>query len=252
LEPHEYATMFEFETSYWWYKGLHSILVDILRGLKLTEESTILDAGCGTGQNLVNVGKMITSQAFGFDVSSNAAPFWPRKGLSRVCCASTNDIPYSSNTFDAVMSVDVLECEGVDETKALSELVRVLKPSGYLILVVPAYDWLLSEEHHRAVRASRRYTRSRVKSLLNGHQVRVLRVTHLFASLLPVVAAYRIALPLLQSRKTESPRSELRPLHPALNNFLYQLVSLENLLLRKTDLPFGSSIMAVARKVTGA
>lgn len=249
MEPREYNTMFEFETSYWWYRGLHLILIDTLKALELQEGARVLDAGCGTGQNLFNVCHIITAQAYGFDVSPEAASFWARRGLSKVCQASINDIPFPADTFDAVMSVDVFECDSVAEDRAIVELLRILRPSGYLILVVPAYDWLLSEEHHKAVQASRRYSRTRVESLLRKENVNLIRITHLFASLLPVVAAYRIALPYLRSESDVVPRSELRPLHPFINTMLFKLVNLERRILKRRNFPFGSSILAIARKV---
>ena len=41
------------------------------------------------------------------------------------------------------------------KTEAYEEIVECSSPGGYMILVVPAYDWLMSKEHHRAVRAVR-------------------------------------------------------------------------------------------------
>ena len=43
----------------------------------------------------------------------------------------------------------------------------------------------------------------------------------------------------------------LKPMHPALNSLLFSIVKAESQFLRVGDLPFGSSIMAVARKVGG-
>lgn len=249
METHEYQTLFEFESSYWWYRSLHAVLVETLLALGLNSDATILDAGCGTGQNLVNIRERVTNRTCGFDLASEAAPFWAKRGLSRVCRASINEIPFSDRSFDAAVSVDVLECDAVNEQKAYAELWRVVKPNGYLILVVPAYDWLMTPEHHKAVRASRRYSRRKLAGLLRQRPVELVRMTHVFASLLPLVAAYRLALRHFKSDSDGAPRSELHPMHPLLNNSLIGVMSLERRLLRRWDLPFGSSIMAVARKV---
>ena len=48
-----------------------------------------------------------------------AADFWSKRGIRRACVASINEIPFASNSFDAVVSVDVLECEAVDEDRGL-------------------------------------------------------------------------------------------------------------------------------------
>jgi hypothetical protein len=42
--------------------------------------------------------------------------------------------------------------------------------------------------------------------------------------------------------------SDLAPVHPLINRSLLALVRLENRLLRKTSLPFGTSLFVVARK----
>jgi SAM-dependent methyltransferase len=249
LEPYEYQTLFEFESFYWWYKALHLILLDTLTALGLSSDSRILDAGCGTGQNLANISDAITPRAFGFDVSKHAAAFWNGRHLEKNCVASINEIPFASGSFQAVVSVDVLECEQVDEDRALSEITRVLRPGGYMVLVVPAYDWLIDKEHHRAVGAVRRYSRRRLIQILSGHPVQLIRITHLFGSVLPAVAGYRCAGNLLSRNKTGKPRSDLKPLNPILNRLLLSLVNVERTLLRKLDVPFGSSILAVARKI---
>lgn len=249
MEPHEYETLFEFETSYWWYRGLHPILLDTLRGIGIGPGSSVLDAGCGTGQNLVNMGRTLSADAYGFDVAPETMPFWNRRGLQAVCLASTNDIPFAAGRFDAVVSVDVLECDEVREERALKEIRRVLKPGGYLVLVVPAYDWLASEEHHRAVGASRRYTRKKIRSLLEGLGFDLARLTHVFALLLPPIAMYRLGLRRMRKQAQGPPKSELWALNPTVNELLFRIVDVERRILRRWDLPFGSSILAVARKV---
>jgi ubiquinone/menaquinone biosynthesis C-methylase UbiE len=241
--------MYEYETSYWWYRGLHSILVDTLRALELPPDARILDMGCGTGQNAVNLERQLSRRVYAFDFSQDAARFWSRRGLDRASIASINETPYADNTFDVAMTIDVLESDAVDEARAIGELWRVVKPGGYLVLTVPAYKWLLTEEHHRAVHASRRYSRTDVVTLLRRRQVRVLYTTHLFASVFPAVAAYRLLLQKL-TRAPEQPRSELRPLPPGVNTVLSGVMDAERRLLKSTTLPFGSSILAVAQKVS--
>jgi SAM-dependent methyltransferase len=241
--------MFEFESSYWWYRGLHLILLDLLAALGVSPDAAVLDAGCGTGQNLVNIRERVSSATYGFDVAPEAAPFWQRRGLERICRASVNEIPFRGETFDVVLSVDVLECKEVIEEQAYSEMWRVLKPGGHMVLVVPAYEWLMTPEHHKAVGASRRYSREKLVSLIRTHKVDILRITHLFASLLPAVAVYRLGFQKLKQNSGGPPKSELKPLPAAVNDLLLQVVNMERYVLRGWDLPFGSSIMAVARKV---
>jgi len=252
VETYEYATLYEFETGYWWYRGLHAVLLDVFRVLDLPPGARVLDMGCGTGQNAVNLARHITPNVFAFDISPHAAPFWKLRGLRRACLASINTVPYPDNTFDAAVSVDVLESEAVDEAAAIGEMWRVVRPGGYLVLVVPAYQWMMTEEHHRAVHASRRYTRQSVTALLRQQPVRIVRATHVFATLFPAIAVYRLALQRFGHAPQAQPRSELRPLPGPINEILFRITDLERRILKHANLPFGSSILALAQKVEQA
>ena len=249
VEPYEYETLFNAETSYWWFRALHAIVREALLETGLTSASSVLDAGCGTGQNLVSLVEHNNLEAFGFDISTHAASFWPRRGLTRVCVSSVNEIPFMDESFDVVVSVDVLECKAVDEIAAYSEMWRVLKPGGILLLVVPAYEWLLSEDHHKAVGASRRYSRRRLVDLLKMKPVQIIRMTNLFSSAFPLVVAYRLLQPYFKRKTASPPRSDLKPLPGFLNELLFNIANFEKGILKTFDLPFGSSILAVVRKV---
>ncbi len=249
MEAYEYSTMASFETSYWWYRGLHSVIVDMLHAFGANERSQVLDAGCGTGGNLLSLNHSLSTRAFGFDYSAHAAPFWPERGLQRCCIGSINEIPYPNNSFDVVTSIDVLESDAVDQESAVAELWRVTKTGGLMLLVVPAYRWLLTQSHHRAVHASRRYSRSEVLALFQHCPVEILRTTHLFSILFPPIAAYRLALKWFDRDSTATPHSELNELPPLINGLLTNVMSVEKQMLRHLDLPFGSSIMVIARKV---
>ncbi|MEW6137429.1 MAG: class I SAM-dependent methyltransferase [Thermodesulfobacteriota bacterium] len=249
MEPHEYETLFQFESTYWWYRGLHAILLDILQSLGCGSSALLLDAGCGTGKHLANVRDLVTGHSSGFDLAAEAIPFWKRRSLDTVCRGSANEIPFKSETFDFLTCVDLLECSSVNEQRAYQEMLRVLKKGGYLLLVVPAYDWLMNEEHHKAVHASRRYTRGRMRALLEQGEVEILRMTHLFSTVLPLVAAHRLVLDRVRRRRAGVPTSDLRPINPVLNNLLVRIMTAERRLLRSFNLPFGSSILSVAQKI---
>ena len=86
--------------------------------------------------------------------------------------------------------------------------------------------------------------------LFNIMPVSLIRLTNLFAALFPLVATYRILQPYWKRKaSSDEPRSEIKSLPYAINETLFRVVDLERSLLRRFDLPFGSSILAVARKV---
>jgi len=243
MESAEYRIMYDLETNYWWFRNLHDILTDMLGGQK--SGAALLDAGCGTGGLLLRLGE----NAQGFDLSTDAAAFWARRGVARrAAVASINEIPYPTAHFDAVLSVDILECDGVDDAQAYRELVRVTKPGGVVIVVVPAYQWMMTKGHHTAVHAVRRYNKASLRALTVGLPVRVERMTHAFAALFPLVGGVRAWHRLQERFRPVAVRSELQPLPPPLNALLYRITNAERHLLRRVDMPFGSSLMMLARK----
>lgn len=248
MEMHEYATMAQFETAYWWYRGLHSAIFELLEDLGTTQDSRILDAGCGTGGNLINLNRH-HMQTSGFDYSLDAVPFWRQRGLTQCVIASINDIPYPDNIFAVALSIDVLESDTVDESRAIAELCRVVKPGGFILITVPAYRWLFSPEHHQAVHASRRYSRREAIRLFDSQPVQVLRASYMFTLLFPLIAVRRLISSFFERPPSGSaPHSELKLLPEPINQLFTGIMSLERLLLRRVNLPFGSSIVIIVRK----
>lgn len=248
MQPAEYQTLFELEMSYWWYRGLRSTLLSTMKGLGLGPSSRILDAGCGTGGNLLEIQDTLAPDSYGFDVSVDAARFWPQRGCRHTCLASMNAVPFRAESFDGVICVDVLECEGVHEDQAYTDLCRVVRPGGFLLFVVPAYDWLYNATHHQAVGACRRYTKTGLAAFLGRAPVELVRVTYLFAGMLPLIAMHRLLQRVFRRGSNVYPRSDLRVLPRPVNAVLSWFVALERLLVLKTGAPFGSSLLAIVRK----
>jgi SAM-dependent methyltransferase len=246
VEPTEYRTLFDVEEDLWWFRALRGVLFDAAAAEGIGPGARVLDAGCGTGM-LVSALQARGFRAHGFDLSADAQPFWPRRNVTRACRATANAIPFASGSFDAVFAVDLLESDAVDEQAACAELVRVLRPGGLLFMVVPAYRALMSPSHHRAVHASRRYTRTRIRDVLSSTPARVVRTTHLFMTLFPPVAAYRLWRR-FRDRPTDPACSELSAPPGWLNASLFHLTDWERALMARADLPFGSSILVVLRR----
>ena len=77
----------------------------------------------------------------------------------------------------------------------------------------------------------------------------MIRTTHIFASMLPLVAAYRLLLPIFRKPSADRPVSEIKPINPIIDEILFRAVRLEARFVKSTGLPFGSSIMMILQKV---
>jgi hypothetical protein len=147
-----------------------------------------------------------------------------------------------------VISNDVLCDAGTsNEGQALHELYRVLKPGGRLFVNLPAYPYLRSE-HDQATDVDRRYTMRSLRQKIEAAGFEVVRLSHWNATLFPVVLAVRLSRRKGQTRDKSVARSDIQVPPAPINGLLAQLVKLEGRLMDRTTIPFGSSVICLARK----
>lgn len=249
MEYAEYKIMYEAEDTHWWYRGLRGVMATLLNlDQAMRKQPRILDAGCGTGANLAALEQTGFRNAEGFDLSPIALEFCRQRGLTRVREGSITDIPFPEDSFDIIISCDVVTDAGTEnEMTAFEELYRVLKPGGRLFLNLPAHEFLRSE-HDRAVAVARRVTRCEVVRKLSSVGYRVRRATYWNAFLFPGVVAVRL-LKREDEKDLEAPaRSDIVVPMAPVNALLSGVVWVEQVLLRFVNLPFGSSVAVVAVK----
>jgi len=237
--------MFELEDRLWWYRGLRLHLSAAIGRAGLRTDARVLDAGCGTGANLVLLAESF-NRVVGADLAMDAISLARRRGAKRVLVADINDLPFATSAFDLVLASDVFECAEVDEQRALAELIRVTRPGGRLIVAVAAFQFLLSE-HDRAVHSVRRYTKARARRAFAHPALRIARQRYCFGALFPPMAAYRL---LWRRPRTDTPaRSDLAMPPRWLNGLLLAVTRLEARAFVKTPLPFGATLLVELDRV---
>lgn len=108
-----------------------------------------LDIGCGLGY-FVKEAVEEGVDCYGIDISEYAVKNAIIK--DRIKLGSITNIPFGDETFDVVSAFDVIEhIHPKDTEKAFSEIYRVLKKGGYLIMTTPnpchIGDWIRDDTH---------------------------------------------------------------------------------------------------------
>jgi len=230
------------EDRHWWYRGRRSVLERVIERLRLPARARILDAGCGSGRNMVELARHGT--VTGVELSATSVALARARSVGEVIEGSVLQMPFESASFDLAVSLDVIE-HLADDLAALRELRRVVAPGGALLITVPAYQWLWSghdvvNHHHR------RYTRRSLLQVAEQAGWESVRTTYFNSLLLPVAILLR-CLERLSSKTTESSLDLWIPPAP-LNALLEQPLALEAAIIGHGGrIPVGLSLLTLFR-----
>jgi len=244
----EYRRMFEAEDTHWWYQSLHDLVLRVVsEEFRIKGRLDILDAGCGTGrlcQLMAHLGEV-----YGHDSSAEAIALCQSRGLINLSREDLNTADLGNSRFDVITSIDVLCHSAVkDDSLVMGKFSNALRPGGILVFQSPAYDFLKSR-HDIAVHTARRYTTKRVSEMLRAAGFELQMLTYRVTLLFVPIALYRIAFKLLLADNAAyGVMSDVTLPPPALNNLLRRLQGIENRVLPRFPMPFGTSVFAVARK----
>ena len=123
----------------WEYYPTYLAKLAAVRGWldELPRSSRVLDAGCGEGVLVDEYADRLAIEGVDANYTSD-----------RVRTASLTSLPYGDATFDRALCLDVLEhLSFEDQSRALAELRRVLRPGGELLVSVPNLAHLQSRVH---------------------------------------------------------------------------------------------------------
>jgi SAM-dependent methyltransferase len=236
MEDWTYQEHYDMEDRHWWFRSRRRVIWALVHRAGLPESPRILDAGCGTGRNLMELAQL--GPAEGIDNSPQAVEFCHRRGLSDVHLSGIEEMPFEAGHFDLLVATDVIE-HLPDDGAALDELHRVAAPGAQLVITVPAYNWLWSR-HDTAWHHYRRYTRPRLRETVLAHGWEPTVGTYFYTSMLPPVAMVRS---IQRLRSNGNGKSDLHLSPGALDRWLELPVRGEAGLIRRgVSLPAGVSL----------
>lgn len=247
MNPREFSNIALAERDLWWFQGMRRILFGLLDPVAAAHPvSRVLEAGCGTGYFGRILEQRYDWRVCALDLAPEGVRYARQLGLERIVQGDVARLPFPDSSFDVVLSLDVLVHfpRGEDEAP-VRELVRVLAPEGTLVLRVAALDALRSR-HSQFTGERQRFTRDRLRALVERHGMRVTRCTYANSLLLPVaLAKFRLWEPLLR----KPPASGLVQIPGWLNRLLRIPLFLEAAWIRAGgSLPAGQSLVLVGRK----
>ena len=177
-----------------------TVRFDKLTDLGLAPDSLVLDAGAGFGRHafqLARLGHRVVALDYAADeVVGTRDTFAAMAAAGEIATdryvgvlrGDATRLPFPTGTFDAVVTSEVLE-HIPDDTGALAELHRVIRPGGVLAATVPSWlpekiNWMLSDDYHAPAAVGghvRIYSGTELKAKLRAAGFRVAGSHHAHA-----------------------------------------------------------------------
>jgi SAM-dependent methyltransferase len=244
MDSAEYRRMATVEQTHWWYKAtrklLYQFIVNEVQELGRSTPRRFLDAGCGTGATgawLADLGSVIAldSEPEALNLYRNAHP------EAQLILGDISAIDLPNDFVDAALCVTVLyHGEVADPATSVRELARVVRPGGLVCLMEPGVR-SLRRSHDRVTHAARRFSRRDLEKLAQLANLDIVRSTGAYSFLIPPAW--------LKSKLEKSDStSDLDNNASGLFGILGFIARIERQLLRVVSLPFGLSVIVIARK----
>lgn len=241
MKSYLYQDLYDLEGKHWWHISKRRITQSLIRNCNKTKSPKILDVGCGTGKNAEQLQKY--GQVWGLDNSLEAIKFCKKRGLKNLKLGNAEKTNFKSESFDIITLLDVLE--HTDDEKTLTEMGRILKKDGIIIISVPALSWLWSE-WDKILYHKRRYNLKSLAAVLGNNGFKIVKIFYLYSFLIIPVIIIRKIKEILLNKKNYS--SDFLLTNLLLNKILSLISMMEFKLAQRVSIPVGTTIFAVAKK----
>lgn len=240
FSPERLERIARMEEWHFWFRGRRAYIESWLTRIALSHSERALDIGCGTGWMV----RWLASKGVRSIGLDSLAPALARLRAYHPTLSGVQGdaerLPFRAASVSLILCLDVLE--HLDDRQALQEAWRVLTPGGWLILAVPAVPGLWSARDEAAGHR-RRYTRALLRQRLQEAGFCIVDLRFYMFLLFPLIALTRWLgrfRPSLQEIEERPPS--------LLNSMLSHLLRLEIGIGRHIPWPWGSTLLALARK----
>jgi ubiquinone/menaquinone biosynthesis C-methylase UbiE len=271
MQPEEYRRMAEVQDRHWWFEAKRRTVGALLQRHRVGG-GRVLEVGPGTG-SMVDVmtryGRMYAADAY-VPALRLLRENRPAAGEVAPVGAGLPDLPFADASFALIGCFDVLYHRNVVSVDAaIRELHRVCAPGGYLTITDSAFA-ILRSSHDVATQAARRFRLRDLTDPLRAAGFTIEHTTYFHALLFPAALAVRLGKRALHGspkldgaggggagrdgggsggdEREVAAHSDTAPVAPWLNRLLLGLYRVEVPLTTRVRVPFGSSLLILARR----
>jgi len=258
MEPEDIAALSTFEGGHYWHLARRKFILEVLP--RVGSDARLLDIGCGPGTTTtffnrhgrtvdyadvhpesLSLARALATEQLGAEAASRL------RFLQLDICRDPVPTGYAG-----VLLLDVIE-NLPDDVAALRNVRSGLTAGDRLVVTVPAFPSLWSRFDEK-VRHKRRYTLTTARAAIDAAGFDVERTTYFFSPLFIAAGAVKLArearkkLPVRWRAHNESLEGLMEArTSPLLTKILVWVLALERPIARRWRLPFGTSVLCVAK-----
>ena len=243
-----FASLVEIEGKHFWFKARNRLILFFVKKYCqkiINDKHKMLEIGCGNG-NVIYYLRKNGINCQGGDLFLEGLIYCRRKVKAPLYQIDALCLPFR-NYFDIIGLFDVIEHIEEDE-KVLKEVYKALKPEGNILITVPAHKKLWGRYDELAYH-KRRYSRKELITKLETTGFTVEKVSYFVTLLFPALLLFRY-LNHKRCKKLSNEeflKKEIQII-PILNSVFLWILKIERILIQFINLPFGSSLIAIAKK----
>lgn len=246
-----FSILFDLEKDNFWFNSRNRMIKQLIEKKVSINKTSFLEIGCGTGYVLNNIAENFPDMKLtGSEIYLEGIKFAKKRvSNAEFVQLDATKMPFS-NKFDAIGAFDVLE-HIEDDKEVMKGVYKALKKDGYFFITVPQHKFLWSINDEIAFH-KRRYTRKEMTTKLINAGFEINFVSSFVFTLFPLMTLSRLFKGSNKENITnEVIVREIKKLRVGkfTNKVFTYLMKIDEYLIKQNiSLPFGGSLVVVAKK----